>query len=265
MKKFETPFGGIPISFEDALNIFPFAMATLFLICSSFLISAIRIRKEFHFFYKDKNSNKYKLINKEIHNIAPLWFDPVLQSPNRKFFFIILLLPLFIFLFVSGLIFYNWILTSISNGSSSNAFVYLPLYIATLLGISQDQPKEIVNDFLYKYLFTLIDIHDSIGLNILKIFGMIDLKQLNLSTDSNISETFLQLHRFIGISKMNSYAEPIKLIFLVLIIVPFSSFIFIITSFLFFLLSLIIFVYSYRNIFKEYFNYERILTQSRKT
>lgn len=72
LKELETPLGKIPIDLNDAIMAYPFVSSVLFSICAHFLIGAIKIRKEFHLFYRYKNTKIYEITNEQIHNIAPI-------------------------------------------------------------------------------------------------------------------------------------------------------------------------------------------------
>jgi hypothetical protein len=266
LEKFETPFGKIPIEFNTTVTILPLAMAALFSVSSFQLVNAIRIRKEFHFFYKQKDRIKYEETNKEIQHIAPLWLDPADSQQSKKMFFIILLLPFLLFVVFSGFAFYSWILNNTSEEPPSNPVVYFPLYLSSSLGLGPESQQGVVNDFLYNYINwpVFIGQTDNIGLNIIRAFHIVDVSQLlrnsGLPPEVIAQTPTVPLYWFLpAMIDMYYNNQPLFLFLISLMITPNNALLPLIAQFIIFVFSLIVFIYSYRNIIKEYSNYKKKL------
>ena len=123
---------------------------------------------------------KYQIFDKEIQSIAPLWLDPADIQQNRKPYFLILLLPFFIFLIMSGLIFYSWILGNLIATPASNPLVYLTLYFLGSIGFSSESPHDVINDAVYSSMNwpVSLDESDNIGLNVLDVLGIVNTDRL---------------------------------------------------------------------------------------
>jgi hypothetical protein len=112
--EFESPIGKLAAGFDDLVLVFPLAVVGGFLVCSSFIIQTFRYRKNYLNSYPN-----YQTVNQatgQIRNLntqekvstAPLWLDKQ-SSPERMVGrFLVLLVPLAIFIASLYLINYSW-------------------------------------------------------------------------------------------------------------------------------------------------------------
>lgn len=99
LQEIEAPYiGKISLSLNNAIGIFPFAMAAGFLVCSYLASQLIRARAVLHRMYEKEFPGKF---DREIY---PLWIEPL--APKMKYFqpFIFTIIPLIIFVLSSYLI-----------------------------------------------------------------------------------------------------------------------------------------------------------------
>ena len=93
LEAIQTPLGSLPVGLKDAIPIFPILLASGFLICGYFLLSAAYLRKQVRKQLKKDNVQ----MDDDIARIAlPLWIDGLETSKKQALWFAILLIPLFI-------------------------------------------------------------------------------------------------------------------------------------------------------------------------
>ena len=139
----EFPFGKLPINLDEAIAVFPIAIAIGFLVCSSYLSNSylsnsIQLRKELHKDYLNKNDKTDRItIDEKVALIAPLWIDPSNSPIYRCIKFIIFIIPLLAFI-ISTVLILNYIvlreqdqiLTSLfSYGSLNSSLAYIGIYL----------------------------------------------------------------------------------------------------------------------------------------
>jgi hypothetical protein len=178
-----------------------------------------------------------------------------------------LLLPFFIFIVSSGLIFSNWIIENSIIGPNSNPLAYIPKYLTALLGLTSERPAKVIDDIIYNYVDS--DVYfwppNYTGINILKIFNLVDPDQIVKNFDSVIQPK-LKIYGTVPLYSLlpniyHSYQNQpiILLLIIILLITSFKSLIFLFVQLGLFLTGIILFYYSYRKIRKSYYNYKALL------
>jgi hypothetical protein len=151
LKDIEFPFGKIPIGLNEAVSLFPLGLGIGFLICASLLGDTIRLRKDF-----DAGSKRNSLDeNMRVDLIAPLWIDPISSKLSQTMKFMILLIPLVVFVVSVYLISNSWNIMGneelegiFIGNNTSNQVVYTGLYILSL------------TFFVYGYWRVLVEIRN---------------------------------------------------------------------------------------------------------
>jgi hypothetical protein len=100
LETIETPLGPLPVELKDSIPIFPILVAAGLLICLHLLKESICLRKSFYILYHKKHIGELKtmLRPEQTALIAPLWIDPLDSKVKRIVWFIILLIPLIVYI-----------------------------------------------------------------------------------------------------------------------------------------------------------------------
>jgi tetratricopeptide (TPR) repeat protein len=123
-----SPWGILPIGFDELASVFPIALAGGFFICVSSFIDTMNLRKEFHRSYKHLVKNS--ITDQQIISIAPLWLDPLRPEQNKIMHFAVLIIPFVIFIAGCVLIFYSWTSPNMSiGGEYTNRYIFGGLYL----------------------------------------------------------------------------------------------------------------------------------------
>lgn len=129
LEDIEFPFGKIPIGLNQSISLFPLGLGTGFLICASLLGDAIRLRKDY-------GSKGNSLSDERMRLIAPLWIDPKSSKLSQTLKFMILLVPLVVFVVSVYLISNSWSIMGneelegiFIGNNTSNHIYYIGLYI----------------------------------------------------------------------------------------------------------------------------------------
>jgi hypothetical protein len=109
------PFGKLPLDLDQSVAAFPIALAIGFVVCVSLQCTTIRLRKEYHGWYKKKYPRHSNLTDQKVALIAPLWIDPISSKVNQISSFIILVTPFLIFILTIYLISHYLFLGRISR------------------------------------------------------------------------------------------------------------------------------------------------------
>lgn len=145
LDEFESPFGTFPIGFVESITVFPIALTGGFLAVSSFLAETIRLRSLFHrLYYKQRmlptrlrrqtrqlqrrRETLDKITHEIILNTAPLRIEPTEKAQKKLLQFLVLLLPLVIFIASVVLISFSWTLDDSVTGNSGERFFFATLY-----------------------------------------------------------------------------------------------------------------------------------------
>lgn len=134
LQQIEFPFGKLPIGLTESIAVFPIILAIGFFIIASQLRQTIRLRKNFHQLYQQKDPTKTVLDDGQIALIAPLWIDP--ESPNKQKLVrvTILSIPFLIFLISCTLIFHNWTIPGFfAYADRLNWWLYGGMYLLSLV------------------------------------------------------------------------------------------------------------------------------------
>ena len=107
-KKIQSPFGSVPIELKQLVALFPLSLAVGFLVCSYLITDAIKLRRAIHYSYQTRNTNASVVTDLKIGYIAPLWIDPSNPEKNNLGRFVILSVPLIIFIFSLIMTSYVW-------------------------------------------------------------------------------------------------------------------------------------------------------------
>ena len=142
-KEIQSPFGSVPIELKELIALFPLSLAVGFLICSLLIRDAIRLRRIIHYLYQTKHSSGSVGSDLKIAYIAPLWIDPSNPEKNNLLRFVILSVPLIIFVASMIMIFYSW--SFIDNASPTPLSQVEKLIYGGLYGVS-------IGFFVYGYL-----------------------------------------------------------------------------------------------------------------
>jgi hypothetical protein len=110
LKNIQFPFGNIPIGLNQAIVIFPLALAAGFAICCYLLGDTIQLRKALYESYKKNETDNdiIKDLKMKVSLIAPLWIDPNKSIKSNFKGWAILVVPVVIFVVSWSLISYGW-------------------------------------------------------------------------------------------------------------------------------------------------------------
>lgn len=138
ISQIQFPFGNLPVGLNEAIAVFPIALAIGTLIYVSELTDAIRLRKDLDEWYQKKYPNQSSS-NKSISDIAPLWVDPIkLRQKTQMLRLSILIIPFVVFILIFWYqISMGWaissddihILYTFPGGKQNNMQIFLGLYI----------------------------------------------------------------------------------------------------------------------------------------
>jgi CII-binding regulator of phage lambda lysogenization HflD len=104
----QSPVGEIPTAFRDLVAVFPFSLSLGFFIYVYFFSKTLAIRTFLHYLKKKNSSFKDSEIDREIALTSPLWVDPINSEQNKVLSFLILIIPLVIFVASTAMILYSW-------------------------------------------------------------------------------------------------------------------------------------------------------------
>jgi chaperonin cofactor prefoldin len=141
--EFESPIGKLTAGFDDLVLVFPIAIVCTFVVCSSFLTQTFRFRRECLNSYPANDQNNHAINLGRSAIAAPLWIDKTSGfSAHNVGRFLVLLIPVVIFIASLSLINYSWNIPGTTFGYNEDyRNVYRVLY--GVLGVSL---------FLYSYL-----------------------------------------------------------------------------------------------------------------
>jgi hypothetical protein len=245
LEEIQTPFGNIPIIFNEAIYIFPLAVSGTFLICAFSYVDSVRVRKALHDLYYSADFPKvFRKIDTYIDKIAPLWLDPINQDQHKFLLFILLFLPFIIFVLSSGFVFYSWILSNISIDRPSNILAYFPLYTATLFSWDPNDTQDVINQVLYNYFDWSIPVNDEsehVLLGLLKWSGAI-------KVDSQIT----QIPVYSVFQSLADSYNDFEFVLVLMLLVDENDFVFSIVYLILYLTSLVLLIWSYKIIIEAY-------------
>jgi hypothetical protein len=90
----QTPLGNLPVGLKESIPIFPILLTSGFLICGYFLLRTSYLRKEFRRELRGCRTDPGDTIAKIV---LPLWVDCLESRKKQAMWFVILLIPIFIF------------------------------------------------------------------------------------------------------------------------------------------------------------------------
>jgi hypothetical protein len=129
----QTPLGNLPIDFTSLLAVFPIGLSAGFLISSVWLAESIRLRMILHQIRDEDNKKQGSHIKVKTYLIAPLWIDPANPKQNRAIQFLLLAVPMIIFVISVVLISFAWEhapTPPFPTGTDVGKYVYYSLYLA---------------------------------------------------------------------------------------------------------------------------------------
>jgi hypothetical protein len=132
-KEIQTPFGNLPIDFTSLLAVFPIGLSAGFLLCSVWLAEAIRIRMRLHKIRGEEKEIQQDSTTSEIYIVAPLLIDPANPNQSKMMQFLLLGIPLIIFILSVILISYAWEhapIPAFPTATDVNKYIYYILYVA---------------------------------------------------------------------------------------------------------------------------------------
>lgn len=77
LSNFQSPFGKLPLSLNEASLAFPFIVSVGFLIYALLLADLLRLRCEYHRIVSTAEASNSRAINHRISLVVPLWIDPL--------------------------------------------------------------------------------------------------------------------------------------------------------------------------------------------
>ena len=151
------PFGKLPLDLDQSVAAFPIALAIGFVVCVSLQCSTIRLRKEYHRWYKKKYPEHSNFTDQKVALIAPLWIDPISSKVNQISRFIILVTPFLIFILTIYLIsYYLFLIRGNQNISSyftsDNIWIYSGIYVLAIAFFIYGCLSIIIELRCYKYM-----------------------------------------------------------------------------------------------------------------
>jgi preprotein translocase subunit SecG len=138
LSTFQSPFGTLPLGFEEAALAFPFILAAGFLVCALLLANLMRLRREYHALMRSSPALDPRAATDRVALMAPLWLDPAIRSWRNPVVAVLLLLPVPAFLLTAALISSDWLLRLATERSGRILMLfYDALYLAgaVLLGV----------------------------------------------------------------------------------------------------------------------------------
>jgi hypothetical protein len=110
MEQIEFPLGKIPIGLNESIAVFPLLISIGFLVSLSLFSDTIRLRRNLHNLYNQKDPGTLIYTDEEISLIAPLWIDPLQPKKTQIKKLIGFSVPFFIFVISILIIIYTWLL-----------------------------------------------------------------------------------------------------------------------------------------------------------
>jgi hypothetical protein len=132
LETIETPLGPLPVELKDSIPIFPILVAAGLLICLHLLKESICLRKSFHILYHRKHAGELSSMVRpqQTSLIAPLWIDPLDSNLKKIVWFIILLIPLLVYLYSIAVI---WSTGTLLIDNSYYGWAYTITYLGLLI------------------------------------------------------------------------------------------------------------------------------------
>lgn len=142
LKNIQFPFGNVPIGLNQAILIFPLALAAGFAICCYLLGDAIQLREALYKSYKNNETDNDTIedLKTKVSLIAPLWIDPNKSPTSNLKSWAILVIPVVIFIVSWSLISYGW--SYVNDEDVRTTFPY--------------DKQWYVNFYTYLYYFSLL-------------------------------------------------------------------------------------------------------------
>jgi hypothetical protein len=131
LEEFESPIGKLTIGFDDLVMFFPLGLASGFLVVTSMLIDAMKLRRDYLNFHPRRDKIKGSLSTLEVARTAPLWVDHEDPGQNKIGRFAILFLPVLIYLAACAMIFFSW--WEIPESSLGDVPAYRPIFAVAYL------------------------------------------------------------------------------------------------------------------------------------
>jgi hypothetical protein len=150
LEAIETPLGPIPVGLKDSIPIFPILVAAGIFICFNLLDESICLRKTFHILYNKKykstgeeaardavGAREIEVTPEQIALIVPMWIDPYDPRPKRFIWFIVLLIPIIVYLISVA-----WVWTSPVNLDGIGPItlydgIYVVLFVALVVSFTK--------------------------------------------------------------------------------------------------------------------------------
>ena len=134
MEQIEFPFGKIPIGLSESIAVFPLLITVGFLFLLSLLRETIKLRKNLHSLYLQKDPERQVFTDTQISLIAPLLIDPLLPVKSQRIKVILITLPLIIFITAVCIAIYTWTLPgAVIITASDTWWIYTILYLLSLI------------------------------------------------------------------------------------------------------------------------------------
>jgi hypothetical protein len=142
LRDVETPFGHLPVGFNEALLGFPILLAVGFAICAAQLAEATRLRRSFQKLYQMEDPGRTVLTDPQVALIAPTWVDPAGEAHGAPLRVVLLLAPLVEFCVGLAIVFYVWLRTDAFGtvgilGLWTFAALYAVCFLAFLVALYQ--------------------------------------------------------------------------------------------------------------------------------
>lgn len=194
LKNIQFPFGNIPIGLNQAIVIFPLALAAGFAIYCYLLGDTIQLRRALYESYKkgETDNDIIKDLKMKVSLIAPLWIDPNKSIKSNIKGWAILLVPVVIFVVSWSLISYGW--NYIIDEDIRTTFPY--------------DKQWYVNFYTYLYYFSLIFIGYGIVRISIEWYRSIGQEQRNKVESTGVVVRLVRLGRMGRViirSKANSF------------------------------------------------------------
>jgi hypothetical protein len=97
IKAIQTPFGTLPVGLNEAVLLFPILLAAGFVLCTHLLAESIHLRKRYHALWEEEYPDLADYHARQMPVVAPLWIDSQDPAQNRPLRWVLLLLPLMVF------------------------------------------------------------------------------------------------------------------------------------------------------------------------
>jgi len=135
-EEIQSPFGSFPIELTELVSLFPVSLAVGFLVCSLLIKDMTRLRRLIHYSYQKKSSTSSIVADLKVAYIAPLWIDPSNPEQSKLLRFLVLSVPMVIFVVSLIMIFYLWFFTFNDASSLTTVKEYEKLVYGGLYALS---------------------------------------------------------------------------------------------------------------------------------